>query len=274
MEAHAHPHLTNDILDARIATLAPALRARALASAPGGGLLQANADLSTQYLAYTAAVALLRDAVTRLLEMLETRGLLAETIVVLFSDHGEEFLDHVDAETSRALDPRGTYGLGHGHSLYQEQLHVPLIIWHPALAGGTSDVPASLVDIAPTLLDWLGLKPQRSDGRSLRRALDGNSFDPERPLFASGVAFGPRRGAVLRGRHKLISAGGLAPDLWFDLAQDPSEGSPLARVDADLASLLAAYRGDENPAGAPAEIDADDLAELQALGYLQDVQAE
>jgi choline-sulfatase len=228
----------------------------------------------TQYLAYTAAVALLRDAVTRLLETLETRGLLAETIVVLFSDHGEEFLDHVEEETSRALDPRETYGLGHGHSLYQEQLHVPLIVWHPALAGGTHEVPASLVDVAPTLLDWLGLKAQRGDGRSLRHALAGNPFDPERPLFASSVAFGPRREAVLRGGKKLLSGGGVAPDLWFDLAQDPSERNPLARADAGLASLLAAYRRDEVTAGAPAEIDPDDLAELQALGYLQDAKGD
>ncbi len=274
MEAHQHPGLSQGALHSRIATLAPGLRSQAEASAPGGRHLRSNPKLWRQYLAYTAAVALLRDAVTRLLDTLEARELLKETVVVVFSDHGEEFLDHVEAETARAIDPRGTFGVGHGHSLYQEQLHVPLIIWHPALAGGTSEVSVSLVDIAPTLLDWLGVEGQSGDGRSMSHSLAGGSFDPQRPLYASGVAFGPRRGAVLSGRHKLISGGAVVPDLEFDLAQDPLEESPLPRVHADLAALLAAHRRDENLDGAPPDIDAETLTELQELGYLQDAKAD
>jgi arylsulfatase A-like enzyme len=203
--------------------------------------------------------------------------LLASTVVAVFSDHGEEFLDHAREEAARKLDPRGTYGMGHGHTLYQEQLHVPLALWHPALAPGERPFPASLVDIAPTLLGWLGIAPGwRFAGIDLGPALGGAPFDPELALFSSSVAFGPEREAVVRGTHKRISDGGSgAGALSFDLARDRGERVPISDPAlASLDALLAAYRGARGPGAEPVRPTPKELEELQALGYLGETRVE
>ena len=89
-------------------------------------------------------------------------GLLDNTLVVFASDHGEEFWEH---------------GLGaHGHSLYAELIHVALLMSNPKLIPHPGRVPevVQLVDIAPTVLDLLGLKSVEGlEGRSLAPLLNG-----------------------------------------------------------------------------------------------------
>ncbi len=96
-----------------------------------------------------------------------------QTLVVVTSDHGEELLDHGD--------------LGHhGNSLYQELLHVPLIIRLPggARAGTVIDTPVSTLDLLPTILDLLHLPvPDDLSGVSLAPLIGGEELEP-RPLFA------------------------------------------------------------------------------------------
>jgi arylsulfatase A-like enzyme len=100
----------------------------------------------------------------RLFDSLEARDRLKETAVVLTADHGEEFLDH------------GC--LGHHPLLYDELVHVPLLVWLPPGARGELDAPAtgrvsgqvSLLDVAPTVTDLLGVEPApRFGGRSILR---------------------------------------------------------------------------------------------------------
>jgi arylsulfatase A-like enzyme len=83
-------------------------------------------------------------------------GLLDNTLVIVASDHGEEFWEH---------------GLGaHGHSLYSELIHVVLMMWNPKLIPHPRRVAdtVQLIDILPTVLDLLGLKPADGiEGRSL-----------------------------------------------------------------------------------------------------------
>jgi len=89
-------------------------------------------------------------------------GLLDNTLVIVASDHGEEFWEH---------------GLGaHGHSLYSELIHVVLMMWNPKLIPHARSVPdtVQLIDILPTVLDLLGLKPADGiEGRSLTPLLSG-----------------------------------------------------------------------------------------------------
>ena len=82
------------------------------------------------------------------------RVLGAGTIFVITADHGEEFGDHG--------------GLHHGHTLYRELVHVPLMIRVPGVAPRDQFTPAGLVDVAPTILDAAGLPPlPNAAGRSL-----------------------------------------------------------------------------------------------------------
>ena len=86
------------------------------------------------------------EAVGRLLQGLTERGLMAETVFLIFGDHGEAFGQH-----------EGNYG--HTLYIYEENVHVPYLIAAPGLINGPQRVsrPISLVDTAPTLLDLLGL---------------------------------------------------------------------------------------------------------------------
>ncbi|HEX5065802.1 MAG TPA: hypothetical protein VFY49_06795, partial [Myxococcota bacterium] len=177
------------------------------------------------------------------------------------------FLDHAEIEAELAFDPRDTYGLGHGHSLFDELLRVPLRVWHPAVVPGPNDAPASVVDITPTLLDFLGVPGPAGDGQSLRSALEGGAFDPKRPLYAGSLAFGPRMHAVVRGGWKGIGGDG-ARALYYDVAHDPHERRPRADP-GGVAELIAAYGAQAGRASTPLSLDDESVRALQAIGYLE-----
>ncbi|MBV8757223.1 MAG: sulfatase-like hydrolase/transferase [Deltaproteobacteria bacterium] len=108
---------------------------------------------------YDSEIASLDTQIGRLLRELDASGQLAHTIVVIASDHGEGFGEH------------GYYF--HGRSLYDDQIRVPLLIAVPGGAGRVIDAPVSLVDIAPTLLDLVGMSvPSGMNGRSLADAVE------------------------------------------------------------------------------------------------------
>ncbi|RMF74893.1 MAG: hypothetical protein D6738_05235, partial [Acidobacteria bacterium] len=77
------------------------------------------------------------------LERLRRSGALERTVVVLTADHGEEFHEHG--------------GEGHGITVFEECVRVPLVVWAPGLRPGRRDALVSLADLAPTLLEALGV---------------------------------------------------------------------------------------------------------------------
>lgn len=107
----------------------------------------------------------------RLFSYLRTRGLAENTIIVFTSDHGEEFLDHG--------------WIGHGATLFNEVLHIPLIITGTGISAGvTEDVNVGQYDILPTVLSLLGIDiPDGLDGMDI---LSGN-VPVLRPVPASGL---------------------------------------------------------------------------------------
>lgn len=231
-------------------------------------------------LVYDAAVLELRTAVATVLQGLQSRGLLQDTLVVVYSDHGEEFWDHEAIQKRHDRDPREHTGLGHGQSLYQELLHVPLLVWHPGLTGAAIDEPVSLVDVMPSILAWLELEiePPPTSGEllpPLRRDWFGGGG--ERVIYASGIAYGPEQVAARRGERKSIFS--LADDRFefYDLDADPAERDPL-RDDAlvfEFDTLTGDYLELPPIAAATAGgVDASQLEDLKAIGYLQGVEAE
>lgn len=106
---------------------------------------------------------------------LRARDLADRTIIVALSDHGEEFMEH-------------GYIAWHSHTLYDELLHVPLVIFIPGAGGKNIDARIGLVDLFPTLLDILDLSlPAGStNGRSFAAALleEKACAAPGRPLLA------------------------------------------------------------------------------------------
>ena len=228
---------------------------------------------------YDAAVRLADERVGDMIDTLRARGVWDDALVIFLSDHGEEF------------NERG--GWSHDQSVYQELLHVPLIVKFPQgrFAGTRIAEPVSLVDVYPTVAEWLSRRaPDSLDGRSLLPAL---AQQPVRPLDAPFVAAVRRnvmsRYAVFaddRGDTNVVVRHGCWKGVWhadldrfegFDLCADPLELNPLepsgAWADA-AAALLDAARcvwesrfGDDE--GGAAQMSDDTLRNLRAIGYVQ-----
>lgn len=156
---------------------------------------------------YRGELQVIDAAVGDLLRALGEAGELDEAIVVLVGVHGEEFLEHG--------------GTGHGSTLFEESLRVPLAIRAPALlAPGRVSAPVDLLDLAPTLADLLGLPiPPEWQGDSLVPVID----DPQPPprLVVAYLGDGSRAGVV--GDLKLILGSGREPQRFYDLSLDPGE---------------------------------------------------
>jgi arylsulfatase A-like enzyme len=223
--------------------------------------------------AYDAAIRFDDRQVGRLIDALGLRGF-DDSVVVVFADHGEEFWDHVAVEHSWADDPRGVSGIGHGHTMFDELLRVPLIVAGQEIeAGARSRCPVSLVDVPVTLARSAGIAvPQSWRGVDLRQVPTSGIDCEARPLFASSPAYGPP-GVVARiGPLKLYRRGDML-EMIFNVHSDPAEQRPLA---AEASSLVARLRGLADryqqstfPSG-PAQPIRDEalLKELRALGYL------
>jgi choline-sulfatase len=208
-------------------------------------------------LKYDGEIATADAIVGQLLAELERLGAYDRAIVVLLSDHGEGLGDHGEDE--------------HGVLLYNEAIHVPLLLKLPRrqLAGRTAGAPAALTDVAPTLLGLLGLPvPARMRGASLL-GLDDRREDRRvySETFYPRLHFGWSDLASLVGRHYHYIEGP-DPEI-YDLDQDPRETRNLLRdqrrVYADMRRELAGY---DRRLAPPAAVDAETRSAMVALGYV------
>ena len=261
--------------------------------APGVNLTQATypADKQTEQARqiklaiYDGTIRYVDRVIGQMNELLTKRGLDAKTIVSVFSDHGEEFLDHAAAAHRWGHDPRGIHGIGHGHCHFQEVLHVPWLAWGPGVPVGQRVRQAvSLLDLAPTLLDWLSLPPMpalSTTADEMGKHLIGRSMaeapkDPDRVILSEAIAFGPDLVAVRRNQFKLIAHRDGRVLALFDLTTDPGEIEDLTaeqpEVVADLLQILDQWRrsglgatGEQNASWE--EMDDTIRKRLKDLGY-------
>lgn len=215
--------------------------------------------------------------IERLLSVLEELGVLSDTLIVVTSDHGEEFWQHAGEEVAMGGDPRNIYGIGHGHAMYEEIVRVPLVFSGPGITEGVrSSETWSLLDVAPTLLDLLGMEvPAGMRGRSLAPILGlrGEAPKPWGALLIESPAYGPDSTALVTDSHKLVTrSDGL--ELVFHLEVDPEERRNLAAIDLettewlrDRMSAMMASMGTAPPAE-KLEVDDDTTEQLRALGYV------
>ncbi len=225
---------------------------------------------------YDGALRYVDDQIGTLIATLSSMGIADRTLVVVTSDHGEEFWDHAEIERRLDAEVRDTWGYGHGHSFFQELLHVPLLIAGPGIAARRSvRCPISLVDLAPTLLDLLGVPAAETMRGTSRAGLvrAGNEPAPcaRTPVFAESPAFGVNAHSVLvEGRYKLIERlDGVV--LLYDLSTDPGETNNLAEREPELAATLLDVlhrRGSAERMGREMELDEETLEKLRALGYI------
>ena len=201
----------------------------------------------------------------RLFDALRQRQVQRPTLVAFTADHGEEFWDHGHFE--------------HGHDYYHEVTRVPLFFWAPGLlpAGRTVDEPVGLVDIAPTLLDLIGVPGPEADswddGLSLVPGWQAETFDLP-PRDSGGNLYnypavlieeGPWR-AILRAQGQLE---------LYHVPSDPLERRDVALLQPETAAV---FRKILQPrldafmvaAGEDADgLSAEDMEGLRSLGYVQ-----
>ena len=228
---------------------------------------------------YDGALRYVDAEIGRLLNRLEELGIAGQTLLVVTSDHGEEFWDHAAIEHQLGGDPRGLWGIGHGHSMFQELLWVPLIFYGPGVGEArTVGCLTRHVDVLPTVIELLGLAPPEAiRGQSLVPLLRpgrGRADCEPLALVAESPAYGPNSKAVVWNDHKLI----LRQDgvkLLYDLAHDAGETTDLSRSNPELMSQLQRVLGREllnaKPQGdsQPLDFDAETREQLKSLGYIQ-----
>ena len=153
---------------------------------------------------------------------LKDQGVMDSTIVVVTADHGEEFWEHAKLETENFYDPRGYYGVGHGHNLFNEIIEVPLLFSGPKIPKKKFDNIVSTVDIMPTLLDLLEIDH--------KLYLDGNNVfknKDNRILLSEAVGYGYEKKALVGNRYKLLYSKNDDVQWVFDLKKDPEEQLPI-----------------------------------------------
>jgi arylsulfatase A-like enzyme len=230
---------------------------------------------------YDACIAYWDSELRELAASLEERQLWSRALVVYTSDHGEEFLEHG--------------GIAHGGTLYEEAIHVPLLVSFPVpvrfppLARTTRRVRAltASIDVVPTVLDYLRLPPL-PEARGISQAdvaLGLRSGDPDRSVILEEALDHYQTyelQAVRTPRYKFIrvlkSSDGApeAPELFFDLALDPAETENRVTVEPERADRFRGALAEHaesvghRPRGKPDRIvpDQEQLDQLRALGYV------
>jgi hypothetical protein len=155
---------------------------------------------------YAREVALVDQALGMLLDGLRAQELEDRAIVILTADHGEAFGEH----NSRR----------HGSTVYEELVHVPLVIAGKNLKSRVVSQAVTLLDLGPTVLDLFGAStPGSFMGQSPVPLLAGENVTLTRPIFLD--SHGEYAGMVFDDRVKLVVHKGV-PQL-YDLRTDPGE---------------------------------------------------
>jgi arylsulfatase A-like enzyme len=209
---------------------------------------------------YDGEIAYTDGKLGELLAALDSSGLTSKTLIILLSDHGEQFGEH------------GAWG--HGNTLYNAVLHVPLVLLAPGIPPGRriGDV-VGLIDVLPTVLDVLGLPPHAgAQGRSLAPLWRGEALPP-RILYAEEHAWFSLAAAFAPPQKWIFSTNG-GPAAAFDIFSDPNELRDLAGKMGDRGGqLLADFRslctsGPTHEARRPPPLNRAVRDKLRALGYV------
>jgi arylsulfatase A-like enzyme len=237
---------------------------------------------------YDGGVAYSSRLLSRVVEALRARGTLDRTVLVVMADHGE------------VLGERGGF-FGHGPSLYQEAVGVPLLVrYPPRISGGTRVAePVSTLGVMATILELAGVAPpptlQAGSLVPLATGAPGASAGPVLSELHSATELGlgsdevkdPQMDGKLR--YRLLRAGSLklvttsaGGHFLYDLASDPKETRELSAEDPQrLASMQAQLAKVEKALALPAldaplavgeeapELDDATKEQLKALGYAQ-----
>ncbi len=232
------------------------------------GIPVADETIEDMKVLYAANIRYTEQQIARILDWLEEKGKLDDTVIVLTSDHGEEFYEH------RAWE--------HGSSAFQEQAHVPFVIRAPGLVSVGKRVTGLTrhIDVMPTVLDLLGLEcPKEAQGRSFRALLDDRAQEPT-PAYVEVYPISPTGSDIfglLADRYKIVrvSLGDSSAVMLYDLRSDPGETNDIAVMNPELVDSLLVEMEKWNqvahlysPDSGMGQLDPGSIKLLKSLGYI------
>ncbi|MBX3258515.1 MAG: sulfatase [Labilithrix sp.] len=175
---------------------------------------------------YDAEVTFTDRHLGALLDFVEARPWGARTVIVVTADHGEAFGEH------------GQFA--HGFELWENLVRVPMFFVVPGVPPRRIDTPRSAIDLAPTILELLGVDPKTPakdggvlelEGKSLVAELTGKETPAERDVVLDlpMTSDNDKRRAVVRGTWKIVAYGREESLRLYDLAADPEEKTAITR---------------------------------------------
>jgi arylsulfatase A-like enzyme len=202
------------------------------------------------------------------IEHLKKADLYNRTLVVVTSDHGEEFWEHGSFE--------------HGHSLFREVVEVPLVIKFPGIAswltrGETVKKYVSLVDIFPTMVEFMGWpEPRGLPGISLCPSL-GMIYVPDHAVVSMNPLYGKDElVALYQNESKIIVERQRGDMMIFNLASDPREYNDLygkvelpIDIESRVNEIKAILVDMKNQDLEPSQPDRETIEQLKSLGYIE-----
>ncbi len=214
---------------------------------------------------YDGEIAYMDENIGKLLKSLSAKGKLKNTIIVIAGDHGEGLMEHGERQ--------------HGVFIYEYALHIPLIISYEGVLPSSKKLNGmcTLIDIAPTILELAGIKPEGMDGRSLLPLIREGKWE-EKSIYIEtyhgyfNYGWAPLRGIMDR-EYKFIDAP--KPELYkYRESEDKNlyteNGEIVKKFRKELEKFPAADEGEqkelENFLKDPSNTE--NLKALMSLGYL------
>jgi len=237
-------------------------------------------DLKHLNALYDGEIGYTDHCIGKLLDKLRELKCFDNTLIIITADHGEEFMDHG--------------GMLHGHTLYDEQIRVPLIVRYPASFRGGRKIGhiVSHIDFFPTLCELVGVPvPKQAMGKSFLRLLKPNSDGPaqrregDRHAISESSVGKVDMKSITSGRYKLVYEPDTERVFLYDRQADPGEHKDLSKEKKGVAEMLlsmlrAEIRGARKRCAEPpssglgegdkakTKKDENLLQELRSLGYL------
>ncbi|MEK6775293.1 MAG: sulfatase [bacterium] len=214
---------------------------------------------------YDGGIAYFDEQFGRLIQGLKTAGVFQNSIIVFTADHGDEFMEHG--------------GVTHGQSVFDELIHVPLIVSGGVKRSGSRySGLVEMIDLAPTLMEMLDIPfDYKVTGKSFLKQLNG-----KRPIKEIAFSEINRVQGYMTGRwfvsartksEKAIYNVRTNSYLYFNLLTDPAEAHPLSREQFQeagrLEKVLQKWRKQYGSKEERADYDTDTMNTLRSLGYVQ-----
>jgi arylsulfatase A-like enzyme len=209
---------------------------------------------------YDSGIVYTDEYIGNLLKFIEDIGLLDNSVIIITSDHGEAFLEH---------------RLFAHKELYSQLLHVPVIMKLPWMKKGEIiDTPVSLVDIVPTLLNYIGLSsPEKLDGSPFPDSRSDKQ--PGRPFYGDYLynKDAPYQGFSLQKDDKKIIYHKYDNTDWhlesYNMSTDPKEQEPLSSEHIQLKKELFRWINKKpRTKSKEIELDKETIEHLKSLGYV------